>query len=71
MFLMFTLRRLDVWPVGDHGVRAGSAHADDLDRARRTAELAELGEAFRPYRSVAAWYCWRAADTAPPTRCGV
>ena len=66
MFLMFTLRRLDVWPVGDLGVRAGWARAHGLTEVPGPAELEELGEVFRPYRSVAAWYCWRAADTKVP-----
>jgi 3-methyladenine DNA glycosylase/8-oxoguanine DNA glycosylase len=67
MFLMFTLRRLDVWPVGDLGVRAGWARAHDLAEVPGPAELEELGAVFRPYRSVAAWYCWRVADTKVPT----
>jgi len=66
MFLMFQLGRLDVWPVDDYGVRKGYAaifgHAD-LPTAK---ELVALGDPFRPYRSVAAWYCWRAADTVLP-----
>ena len=67
MFLMFTLRRLDVWPVGDLGVRAGWARAHGLTEVPGPAELEVLGEVFRPYRSVAAWYCWRAVDTRVPT----
>ena len=67
MFLMFTLRRLDVWPVGDLGVRAGWAKAHGLDAPPAPADLDTLGEPFRPYRSVVAWYCWRAADTKTPT----
>ncbi len=61
MFLLFRLRRLDVWPVGDLGVRRGYGLAWQV--ATPTArELQPLGEVFRPYRSVAAWYCWRAAE---------
>ena len=61
MFLLFQLRRLDVWPVGDLGVRRGYGLAWQV--ATPTArELQPLGEVFRPYRSVAAWYCWRAAE---------
>jgi 3-methyladenine DNA glycosylase/8-oxoguanine DNA glycosylase len=67
MFLIFTLHRLDVWPVDDYGVRVGYARAYALDALPKPKELAELGERFRPYRTVAAWYCWRAAGTAPPT----
>jgi DNA-3-methyladenine glycosylase II len=66
MFLMFQLLRLDVWPVDDLGVRKGFAvlHGRvDMPTAR---DLASLGDAFRPYRSVAAWYCWRAVETVIP-----
>ena len=61
MFLMFQLRRFDVWPVDDLGVRKGYglAHAVAMPSAK---ELGPLGEQFRPYRSVAAWYCWRACE---------
>jgi len=62
MFLMSTLSRLDVWPVGDYGVRAGFARAWGLDDVPAPKELDVLGEPFRPYRSLVAWYCWRAAD---------
>jgi DNA-3-methyladenine glycosylase II len=63
MFLMFTLHRLDVWPVGDLAMRKGwqvihRARAKDIDPAK----LDRLGRKFAPYRSVAAWYCWRVID---------
>ena len=61
MFLIFQLRRLDVWPVGDYGVRTGYALAG-LHRLPTPKELLALGERFRPYRTVAAWYCWRAVS---------
>ncbi len=61
MFLLFQLRRLDVWPTGDLGVRRGYGLAWGI--AMPTArELGPLGEHLRPYRSVAAWYCWRACE---------
>jgi DNA-3-methyladenine glycosylase II len=66
MFLIFQLGRLDVWPVDDLGVRKGYAQLYGLDDLPRPKELDALGERFRPYRSVAAWYCWRAADTVTP-----
>ncbi len=66
MFLMFDLRRLDVWPTGDYGVRAGFAKAFELDAMPTEKELAVLGEPFAPYRSVVAWWCWREADTVVP-----
>ena len=61
MFLIFQLHRLDVWPTGDLGVRRGYglAWAIPMPTAR---ELEPLGDPFRPYRSVVAWYCWRAAE---------
>jgi DNA-3-methyladenine glycosylase II len=62
MFLMFQLRRLDVWPVGDLGVRKGYGLAWGVPTPTAK-ELVPLGEPLRPYRSVAAWYCWRAVET--------
>jgi DNA-3-methyladenine glycosylase II len=63
MFLMFQLGRLDVWPVDDLGVRKGYGILFGLSPAPTARELQPLGDELRPYRSVAAWYCWRAADT--------
>jgi DNA-3-methyladenine glycosylase II len=60
MFLMFQLGRPDVWPVGDLGVRNGYRIAYALPDVPTSKQLQLLGEAFRPYRSVAAWYCWAA-----------
>lgn len=60
MFLIFQLHRLDVWPVGDYGVRFGYALAYGLRKLPTPARLEALGERFRPFRTVAAWYCWRA-----------
>lgn len=62
MFLMFSLRRLDVWPTGDYGVRIGYGKAFRRGVAPTAKELEPLGERFRPFRSVVAWYCWAAAD---------
>ena len=61
MFLLFQLRRLDVWPTGDLGVRRGFGLAWQIPMPT-SRELEALGEPFRPYRSVVAWYCWRAAE---------
>jgi len=66
MFLMFQLRRMDVWPVDDYGVRKGWALTHQLKEPPAPRVLQAAGEIFRPYRSVAAWYCWRAVDTAAP-----
>ena len=66
MFLMFQLGRLDVWPIGDFGVRNGWARLYGLEEMPTARELAPLGDPHRPYRSLVAWYCWRAVDTATP-----
>lgn len=66
MFLMFQLNRPDVWPTGDLGVRAGYARIHGLQAPPAPRELERLGERYRPWRTVAAWYCWRAVDPAPP-----
>jgi DNA-3-methyladenine glycosylase II len=61
MFLMFQLRRLDVWPTGDLGVRKGFGLAWGMPTPTPK-QLEALGDPYRPYRSVVAWYCWRAAE---------
>jgi DNA-3-methyladenine glycosylase II len=61
MFLMFQLLRLDVWPTGDLGVRKGFGLAWGMPTPTPK-QLEALGEPYRPYRSVVAWYCWRAAE---------
>ncbi len=60
MFLIFQLRRLDVWPVEDYGVRKGYSLAYGLRDLLTPKQLQAEGERFRPYRTVAAWYCWQA-----------
>jgi DNA-3-methyladenine glycosylase II len=67
MFLIFQLRRLDVWPVDDYGVRKGWAMAHGLEDLPKPRALREEGELFRPYRTIAALYCWRSVDTVLPT----
>src|SRR5262249_45602069 len=66
MFLIFQLRRPDVWPVQDLGVRKGYGLAHRLAVPPTPKEMLVLGEAYRPFRTVAAWYCWRAAETVLP-----
>jgi len=66
MFLMFDLRRIDVWPVGDYGVRAGLARAHGWDGVPSEKEMVDLGAPYAPYRSVVAWWCWRELDTVTP-----
>ncbi len=62
MFLMFELGRLDVWPVDDFGVSSGFAALHGMTQRPTARELLPIGDPYRPYRSVAAWYCWRAAE---------
>jgi DNA-3-methyladenine glycosylase II len=58
---MFQLRRLDVWPTGDLGVRKGFGLAWGIPTPTPK-ELDVLGEPYHPYRSIVAWYCWRATQ---------
>lgn len=62
MFEMFTLHRLDVWPVGDLAMRRGWAQLHGQPDDPGAKALDPLGDPLRPYRSVAAWYCWRVVD---------
>lgn len=66
MFLLFQLRRPDIWPVGDLGVRAGWARVHGSEEPPAAAELGALGEPYRPWRSAVAWYCWRAVEVITP-----
>ena len=60
MFMMHQLGRLDIWPTGDLGVRRGWEKIYSLKDEIEPKVLDKKGEKFRPYRSVVAWYCWRA-----------
>jgi DNA-3-methyladenine glycosylase II len=62
MLLMFQLGRPDVLPVDDFGVRAGFRAAYGLRRLPKPKVLALWGERWKPYRSAAAWYLWRALE---------
>src|SRR5438552_6056474 len=62
MLLLFDLGRLDVWPVDDYGVRKGYAKTFRKKELPKPKDLLLIGEKWRPYRSVAAWYFWRALD---------
>ena len=63
MLLLFDLGRPDVWPVHDYGVRKGFAKTFGRRKLPTPKELMKFGERWRPYRSVAAWYFWRALDS--------
>jgi len=62
MLLLFDLGRPDVWPVDDYGVRKGFAKTFRKRELPTSKQLMKHGEKWRPYRSVAAWYFWRALD---------
>jgi 3-methyladenine DNA glycosylase/8-oxoguanine DNA glycosylase len=67
MLLLFDLGRRDVWPVHDYGVRKGFAKAFGRRKLPTPKQLMKLGEKWRPYRSAAAWYFWRALDKPDKT----
>ncbi len=64
MLLIFTLGRADILPVDDFGVREGYRVAAGLAEQPKPRALAEIGLAWAPYRTTAAWYLWRTADLA-------
>jgi DNA-3-methyladenine glycosylase II len=64
MLLIFTLRRPDVFPVDDFGVREGYRLIHGLDAQPKPKTFAVIGELYAPYRSTAALYLWRACDAA-------
>jgi DNA-3-methyladenine glycosylase II len=64
MLLLFDLGRPDVWPVHDYGVRKGFAKTFGRRKLPTPKQLMNLGDKWRPYRSFAAWYFWRALDKA-------
>ena len=59
MFLIFALGRLDVFPVDDLGVRKGIQFLNQLTELPKPRECQPYGEPWRPYASIASWYCWR------------
>ena len=68
MLLLFDLGRPDVWPVDDYGVRKGFAKTFGRRKLPTPKQLMKFGEKWRPYRSVAAWYFWRALDESNKLR---
>ena len=65
MFLIFRLHRPDVLPVGDLGIVTAVQRAYRLRTRPTPKRLLAIGEAWRPYRSVASWYLWRSLDNQP------
>jgi DNA-3-methyladenine glycosylase II len=62
MILIFRLHRPDVWPTGDLGIVRGLERLHNLRKPPTLARLEKLGDVWRPYRSVAAWYLWAGAN---------
>src|SRR4029077_2034272 len=67
MFLLFELRRPDVWPVDDLGVRNGYSLIHELAETIKPKALQAEGERYRPFRSTAALYCWQAVHLSRGT----
>jgi DNA-3-methyladenine glycosylase II len=62
MFLMFTLNREDIFPLGDLGVKKGVAILENLPELPTEKNMAEISEKWQPYRTIAAWYMWKLVD---------
>ena len=65
MYLMFSLGRPDIWPVGDLAVREGFKRIQGLDERPSAGKLKPMGDDFRPYRSALAMLCWRFCTAEP------
>ena len=62
MFLMFALRREDVLPVADLGIRSAMRKAYGLDDLPKPLEMEKIAAAWKPYSSIACWYLWRSLE---------
>ena len=65
MFMIFSLGRLDVLPVGDLGIRNAIQRAYDLEEPPKPAQMEEIAQPWRPYASLASWYLWRSLEKKP------
>jgi DNA-3-methyladenine glycosylase II len=70
MYLIFSLGRLDVLPVDDLGLRVGIQKQYGFKQLPVKKEIIELGEPWRPYRSIATWYIWRSLAKVPQVQDG-
>lgn len=61
MLLIYSLERMDILPADDFGVREGYRRLKGLEVQPTRKQMIEIGQAWRPYRTVAAWYLWRVA----------
>jgi len=68
MFLIFSLGRLDVMPHGDYGVRSAIQKLYGLDELPNRQTCDRIAEPWRPYASIAAWYCWRSLEFPGPLK---
>lgn len=59
MLLIYTMSRMDILPADDFGVREGYRKLKSLERAPSSKSMAQIGKAWSPYRTIAAWYLWR------------
>jgi DNA-3-methyladenine glycosylase II len=66
MMMMFSLGRPDVLPTGDYGIRKGAMILYELPDLPKPRDLEAIAERWRPWRSVASWYLWRATETVTP-----
>jgi len=62
MFLIFTLGRENIFPLGDLGVKKGVAIIENLNKLPTEKHMAEISEKWQPYRTIAAWYMWKLVD---------
>jgi DNA-3-methyladenine glycosylase II len=65
MFLIFSLGRLDVLPVGDFGLRSGMQRHYELPEMPKKDTMIELAESWKPYRTIGTWYIWRSLGGVP------
>jgi DNA-3-methyladenine glycosylase II len=66
MFLIFALRRLNILPTGDYGVRAAMKKAYRMRDLPSPKRMQKIAKAWHPYCSVASWYLWRSLDVVTP-----
>ena len=66
MFLIFALRRLNILPTGDYGVRAAMKKAYRMRDLPSPQRMQKIAKAWHPYCSVASWYLWRSLDVVTP-----
>ena len=65
MFLMFTLKRPDVLPTGDFGVRLAMKKLYNKRKMPNPKQMEKIAKSWQPYRSVASWYLWRSLEIKP------